>query len=65
MNIVWSVWLVVVAASFALLEGYAYVFKAQMLTGWVREATVKWPWTPYLFIAGAVILAVHFWLERK
>lgn len=64
MSWVWSSWLVAVVASFAVLEGHAYLYKTQMLTHWVRLATVAWPWTPYVFGATALVLAVHFWWER-
>ncbi len=60
----WTVWLIAVVVSFVVLEGYAYLTGSQMLTHWVRLATVKWPWTPYLIGVGVVVLTAHFWWEE-
>lgn len=64
MSFVWTAWLFAVAASFTILEGLAYFQSTQMLTGWVRVATERWPFVPYVFVMFAIAIAVHFWLER-
>jgi len=63
MSTIWTAWLVAFAVSFSILEGYAWFTGTQMLTHWVRAATVVWPWVPYLFGAAAVALVLHFWFE--
>jgi hypothetical protein len=59
----WSGYLIVVVALFAVIEGHAYIYGGQMLTHWIRNATVLWPWTPHVMGAVVIALALHFWFE--
>ena len=61
MGIVWLVWLVVIAVSFAAFETYAIRNNRMTLSRWTWTVSKAWP--PYPFICGLVVgfLACHFW----
>jgi uncharacterized membrane protein YoaK (UPF0700 family) len=61
MDIVWTVWLLLIASSFAALESYALTKNKTTLSRHVWNASRAWPLLP--FVVGAMCggLAVHFW----
>lgn len=63
--IIWPVWLLIVAVSFAALEAWQYT-SGITLSQWVWKATAIWPPLPALFglLAGGLI--VHFfWTSTR
>ena len=57
----WAGWLLVLVASFSLLEGYALYDDTTTLSRFVWTITAAFPPLPYLcgFVAG--FLCCHFW----
>lgn len=60
MQVVWAIWLVVIVASFACLEGYALATGHYTLSRSVWVAAIAWP--PLGVVYGIIFggLAVHF-----
>lgn len=60
-EILWTLWLLALIASFALFEGAALYSHGLTLSSYVWGLTEAWPPLPY--VAGMVSggLAVHFW----
>lgn len=61
MKLVWSIWLLAIAGSFAGFEGYALATGHETLSRWTWELSKAWP--PYPFFVGLLVgfLACHFW----
>ncbi len=61
MNLVWSLWIALILASFAVFEGFALVRNKTTLSRFVWNLTKAWP--PLPFIVGAVVgfVSAHFW----
>jgi hypothetical protein len=61
MGIVWTVWLIVIAVSFAAWETYALKTDRMTLSRWTWTVSKAWP--PYPFVVGLIVgfLACHFW----
>lgn len=58
---VWVAWVLLIAISFAVLEGYALYVKKATLSRTVWTISKAWPPLPFVagFLAG--FLACHFW----
>lgn len=61
MTAFWTTWLLIIAASFALAEGFALSQGRTTLSRYVWNLTRAWP--PLPFVAGLMIgfVAAHFW----
>jgi len=61
MTIYWTVWLILIGATFAIGETYALMNKRQTLSRWVWTVSKAFPLFPW--IVGVLVggLAVHFW----
>lgn len=57
----WTLWLLAIIGSFALLEGYA-LWRGQLTLSRYTWAISK-AWPPLIFVLGLICggLAVHFW----
>jgi len=60
MDTIWTIWVLVIIVSFALLEQYAFKHDKNTLSRFVVNLTKAWPLFPFIFglIMGG--LAVHF-----
>jgi hypothetical protein len=60
MSLVWLAWLIAIAASFAVFEGYALRNNKLTLSRFTWNASKAWPLLP--FVMGLVVggLATHF-----
>jgi len=58
--VIWAIWLFVLVASFAVLEGWALKSNRMTLSRFVWTVTKAWPPLPFIagFVAG--FLACHF-----
>jgi hypothetical protein len=61
MTIVWTLWLLVLIASFAAFEGYALKTGRTTLSRYVWTISEQWP--PFGWVCGVIVggLAAHFW----
>lgn len=59
----WTAWLALAFGAFVAGEAYALVFRGMTLTHWVREVSKSYPFFPWLVLALAIVLPVHFWFE--
>jgi len=61
MNLTWPLWIVLIAVSFAALEGYALATKRSTLSRFVWNISKAWP--PFGWVCGVLVgfLACHFW----
>ncbi len=61
MNVVWTVWLLLIVASFAGFEGFALANKRTTLSRYIWTLSKAWP--PFPWLAGVItgFLACHFW----
>jgi hypothetical protein len=57
----WTLWLLAIAVSFAIFEGWALKTGRPTLSRWTWDISKAWP--PYPFFAGLIVgfLACHFW----
>jgi hypothetical protein len=60
-SFVWLAWLIVIAASFAVFEGYALRNNKLTLSRFVWNASRAWPPLPAIFGIVVGILIAHFW----
>lgn len=58
---VWTIWLLMIAVTFAIFEGYALARDKQTLSRWTWNVSKAWP--PFPFVCGFLVgfLACHFW----
>jgi hypothetical protein len=61
MSWVWLAWLLVIGASFAVLEGYALKHNKTTLSRFIWNASKAWPPLPWVIGNVTGGLAVHFW----
>jgi hypothetical protein len=61
MSFVWLAWLIAIAASFAVFEGYALRNDKRTLSRTVWMASRAWPPLPCIFGIVVGILISHFW----
>lgn len=57
---IWSAWLLLIMASFAVLEALAWN-GGVTLSRTVWDATLTWPLLPVIYGGVFIGLAVHFW----
>lgn len=63
MELIWSLWILAIIATFAFLEAYAFRHNTTTLSRYVYASSKAWPVLPFIIglIVGAV--AVHFWWQ--
>jgi hypothetical protein len=66
MRTIWTIYIFVVFFSWAILEAYSLYTGQMPLTGWVRAVTTSnYLASIIVFIVGAILLAIHFWIDVK
>jgi hypothetical protein len=58
---IWSVWLIVIMVSFAIIEGTAIATGGVTLSRYTWDLTLAWPLIPVVYGGVFIGLAVHFW----
>ncbi len=57
----WTIWLVVIVASFAGFEGYALMHNTTTLSRYVWDLSAAWPPLGWFAGFGTGFLVCHFW----
>lgn len=61
MTVFWTTWILVIAVSFCLAEGWALAHGKVTLSRYVWELTKVWPPLPFLVGLAVGFVAAHFW----
>lgn len=60
-NIIWTVWILTIAVSFAVFEGIALSTNGTTLSRYIWNMSAAFPPLPFFVGFGVGFLASHFW----